>query len=117
MALIPPSDHYLHAIRRYKTMSKILVLCRRVHEAITNGHENSKGDPDHLYWEQVYDTVFKVLWTKLKHEIASAELKFPDYYDPDTTYKEDVLAFDQACSEFELDLRAKMVALEEVYGF
>ena len=117
MTLIYPSDHYIHAIRRYKTMSKVLVLCRRVHEAVANGHRNSTGDPDHLDWEPVYDTVFKVLWAKLKHEIASAELKFPDYYDPDTTYKEDVLAFDQACTEFELELRAKMSVLEDAYGF
>ena len=47
-------------------------------------------------WEQVYTHVFKVVSRQVKPLLQQIGKRFPDYYDPDTTYEEDVRAWVEA---------------------
>lgn len=43
-------------------------------------------------WPLKYDLVFAKLWTKVRPKLEELGIDF-DWYDPDTSYEEDVLAF------------------------
>lgn len=58
--------------------------------------EESDGDTDSEVWEELYDKVFS---EEISRQVFN---DFPDfhYYDPDTTYQEDVCAFIDAFCEY-----------------
>lgn len=61
-----------------------------------NAWEESDGDTDSEVWEKLYDKVFSEEISRQIYE------EFPDfnYYDPDTTYHEDVCTFINAFCEY-----------------
>lgn len=58
--------------------------------------KESEGDTDHIAWAKLYDFVFSDdISRRIHYEFADFE-----WYDPDTTYYEDVTAFIKAFKEF-----------------
>ena len=58
-------------------------------------------------WETKYDLIFS-------DEISGAIRQMnmaPDYYDPDTSYEEDVLAYIKALSERQMEIMAALAQL------
>ncbi len=61
-----------------------------------NAWEESDGDTDSEVWEELYDKVFSEEISRQIYE----EFQDFSYYDPDTTYHEDVCAFINAFCEY-----------------
>lgn len=64
--------------------------------------ENADGEPYKDLYEFLYDLLFDgddCIAHQVRTVLADMERTFPDYYDPDTTYKEDALAYMGALDE------------------
>lgn len=59
---------------------------------------NSLCGSDDLDWESKYDVCYKLYYREIVPVFDELGIKF-DYYDPDTTYQEDVLALVKALVE------------------
>lgn len=72
---------------------------RQIAEYLNNlkdvARQNSRYDEDSGVWAQLYDVVFSENVSKKIFK----RFKF-DYYDPDTSYREDVCAFIDAFNEY-----------------
>ena len=59
-----------------------------------NKKANEIYDDDELTWEEKYDLIFSEKLSRKVHALITL-----DYYDPDTSYEEDVSAFVSAFNE------------------
>lgn len=86
-------SHYAHL----KTLG---ALNHRIQSLISNAegmdatNDNGGQDP----WEVAYDLVFSDTISRQVHSTLRAMNQSLDYYDPDTSYEEDVRAFADAVS-------------------
>lgn len=69
-----------------KTEKKIVEINSKVQEIISC---------ENLCWEQKYNRIFSDQISRKVHKLI-----YLDYYDPDTSYKEDVLAFAEALKNY-----------------
>jgi len=75
------------------TLSRLLSVNAFVQEVVANAQVHT-GDED--VWHMTYNLVFSDNCSSLAYDLMK-ELNISfDYYDPDTTYQEDVEAFAQA---------------------
>jgi hypothetical protein len=63
-------------------------------------HDAQSICDSNLSWETKYDLIFSASISQKMHSILRL-----DYYDPDTTYEEDVRAFCRAAAEKAAELR------------
>lgn len=90
---------------RDKMLSTLITVRRLLVEVAHQVDTASTGsDPSIDYWERAYGAVFDSgplsLIARIREELTELGLRFPDYYDPDTSYEEDVRAYAEACAEF-----------------
>lgn len=65
-------------------------------------------------WETAYDLVFSKTGNRVISQcLAALDVSFADYYDPDTSYQEDVLAYVEALNKTTLKLEKFATALPD----
>lgn len=74
-------------------IDKIQQIVKMIEEAEVIFHSTAS-------WEVKYDSIFAM---KISKSIQEVGLRF-DYYDPDTSYEEDIRAYWDALNQFKTDL-------------
>lgn len=88
-----------------KTISQIITELNTLNDftklVVDNSHEAEKNSANNSEktWELAYDLIFNEKTSRQIFALFNDLGSRLDYYDPDTTYKEDVLAFTSAFDE------------------
>jgi hypothetical protein len=70
--------------------TELLRLNKKIQSLIDNAYTIANGDDDHSVWDDTFSRVFSdELRGRVREQFDALHLSF-EWYDPDTTYKEDV---------------------------
>jgi hypothetical protein len=102
-------------MKMFTGYSKLLSIRKRIETA-----ENAVGSLEETEGDWHYQTFFNELFegdncfaAEVRDVLHGMDRRFPDYYDPDTTYKEDSLAWIRALDELIVEVRKEVGAEEK----
>lgn len=91
--------------------AELVRLDMKIQALIEIAYTSAKGDDGHHVWQDVFDRVFEGKLCKRAGELFSALSRSFDWYDPDTTYQEDVTYFARALHDRVEELKPQFPAV------